>query len=37
MKKTEVSAVVNGLLELIQDSVKAGEKVTLTGCAARAA
>ena len=29
--------MVNGLLELIQDSVKAGEKVTLTGCAARAA
>ena len=34
LKKADVSAVVNGLLEMIQDSVKAGEKVTLTGCAA---
>ena len=33
MKKTDVTAVVNGLLDMIQDSVKAGEKVTLTGCA----
>jgi len=33
MKKTDVTTVVNGLLDLIQDSVKAGEKVTLTGCA----
>lgn len=33
LKKTEVAAVVNGLLDLIQESVKKGERVTLVGCA----
>jgi nucleoid DNA-binding protein len=38
LSKAQVSAVLNGTLDLIQETVKKGEKVTLTGCArARAA
>jgi hypothetical protein len=34
LSKAQVSAVLNGALDLIQETVRKGEKVTLTGCAA---